>query len=114
MLASLKPILHVLQAATTYLSDENNVSVSAVLPIVYDLTKSMEITEDDPPAIQQVKCNISQEVKRKWHLDDLDVINPGSKLIATCLDPGLRQTSLVYLTWPIKLHPAVPLQIEYR
>ena len=55
----------------------------------------MEITVDDPPAIQQVKCNISQEIKRRWHLDELDVINPGSNLIATCLDPRSRQTKFL-------------------
>ena len=53
LLASLNPVLHVLQVATTYSSTENNVStcISAVLSIVHGLTKSMEITEDDPPAI---------------------------------------------------------------
>ena len=54
LVSFIKPVLHVLQVATTYLSAENNVSISAVLPIVHGLTKSMEITEDDPPAIQQV------------------------------------------------------------
>ena len=53
LLASLNPVLHVLQVATTYSSTENNVStcISAVFSIVHGLTKSMEITEDDPPAI---------------------------------------------------------------
>ncbi len=47
LLAELKSILHILQVhvATTYLSAEYNVSISALLPIIHGLTKSMEVTD---------------------------------------------------------------------
>ena len=49
LLSELRPVLHLLQVATTYLSDEYNVSVSAVLPILLGLIKSMEVTEESLP-----------------------------------------------------------------
>jgi len=63
LLAELKPVLCVLQVATTYQSAEYNVSISALLPIIHDLTKSMEVTEEDSPAVCQCKYAISSELR---------------------------------------------------
>jgi len=63
LLAELKPVLCVLQVATTYQSAEYNVSISALLPIIHGLTKSMEATEGDSPAVHQRKCEISSELR---------------------------------------------------
>lgn len=43
LLAELKPVLYVLQVATTFLSAEYSVSISALQPIVHGLTRSMEV-----------------------------------------------------------------------
>ena len=95
LLTELKPVLHVLQIATTYLSAEYNVSISALLPIIHGLTKSMEVTEEDSPAIHQCKCVISQELRGRWNLGNLDPANPGSDLVALCLDPRFKQTKFL-------------------
>ena len=42
LLEGLKAVLHPLQVATTYLSAEYNVSVSALLPVLFGLVKSLE------------------------------------------------------------------------
>jgi len=85
LLAELKPVLCVLQVATTYQSTEYNVSISALLPIIHGLTKSMEATEEVSPEVCQYKCVISSELR--WNLDNIDPANPGSDLVALCLDP---------------------------
>lgn len=95
LLAELKPILHVLQVATTYLSAEYNVSISALLPIIHGLSKSMEVTEEDLPAIRQCKCAISLELRRRWNLDNIDPTNPGSDLVALCLHPRFKQAKFL-------------------
>ena len=78
-MAELKPVLCVLQVATTYQSAEYNVSISALLPIIHGFTKSMEATEGDSPAVQQCKCAISSELR--WNLDAIDPANPSSDLV---------------------------------
>ena len=59
----LAELCYVLQVATTYQSAEYNVSIFALLPIIHGLTKSMEATEEDSPAVCQCKCAISSELR---------------------------------------------------
>ena len=95
LLAELKPVLHVLQVATTFLSAEYNVSISALQPIVHGLTRSMEVTEEDSPAIHQCKCAISKELRSRWSLNSIDPTSPGSDLVAVCLDPRFKQAKFL-------------------
>ena len=94
LLTELKPVLHVLQVATTYLSAEY-VSISALLPIIHGLTKSVEVTKEDSPAIRQCKCVISQELSGRWNLGNLDPANLGRDLVALCLDPRFKQAKFL-------------------
>ena len=95
LLAELKPVLHVLQVATMFLSAEYNVSISALQPIVHGLTRSMEVTEEDSPAIRQCKCAISKELRSRWSLNSIDPTSPGSDLVAVCLDPRFKQAKFL-------------------
>ena len=95
LLSELKPTLHVLQVATTYLSSEYNESISAVLPIVHGVLKFMEATESDSPTFRKLKCAISQEINSRWQLNDLNPFNPSSILVAVCLDPRFKQTKFL-------------------
>ena len=99
--AELKPVLCVLQVATTYQSAEYNVSISALLPIIHGLTKSMEATEEDSPAVRQYKCAIFWELK--WNLDTIDPANPGSDLVALCLDPRYKEVKFLDSHKPVDL-----------
>ena len=95
LLAELKPVLHVLQVATMFLSAEYNVSISALQPIVHGLTRSMEVTEEDSPAIRQCKCAISKELRSRWSLNSIDPTSPGSDLVAVCLDPRFKHAKFL-------------------
>ena len=95
LLAELKPVLHVLQVATMFLSAEYNVSISALQPIVHGLTRSMEVTEEDSPAIRQCKCAISKELRSRWSLNSIDPTSLGSDLVAVCLDPRFKQAKFL-------------------
>ena len=50
ILTALKEVLHPLQVAATYFSDEYNVSISALYPVLRGLLRSLETTEDNLPA----------------------------------------------------------------
>ena len=77
------------------MSAEYNVSISALQPIVHGLTRSMEVTEEDSPAIRQCKCAISKELRSRWSLNSIDPTSPGSDLVAVCLDPRFKQTKFL-------------------
>ena len=101
LLAELKPVLCVLQVATTYQSAEYNVSISALLPIIHGLTKSMDATEGDSPPVHQCKCEISLELR--WNLDTIDPDNLGSDLVALCLDPWFKEVKFLDSHKPVDL-----------
>ena len=69
LLSELKPILHVLLVATTYLSAEYNVSTSTVLPIVHCIVKSLEETDEDYPSIRQFKTTDCGSKYKGWAVD---------------------------------------------
>ena len=77
------------------MSAEYNVSISALQPIVHGLTRSMEVTEEDSPAIRQCKCAISKELRSRWSLNSIDPTSPGSDLVAVCLDPRFKQAKFL-------------------
>ena len=78
-----------------FLSVEYNVSISALQPIVHGLTRSMEVTEEDSPAIRQCKCAISKELRSRLSLNIIDPTSPGSDLVAVCLDPRFKQAKFL-------------------
>ena len=61
-----------LEVATVFLSAENNVSISAVLPIVHGLVTKLAIEEEDSSCIKQFKTQVSNALKQRWGLDELD------------------------------------------
>ena len=63
--------------------------------IVHGLTRSMEVTEEDSPAIRQRKCAISKELRSRWSLNSIDPTSPGSDLMAVCLDPRFKQAKFL-------------------
>ena len=91
LLEGLKVVLHPLQVATTYLSAEYNISVSALLPVLFGLVKSLETSEDESSNIRQIKAAISNEIEQRWHLQSLTTQSSNVILISTLLDPQFKQ-----------------------
>ena len=77
--------------------------MSALLPTIHCLTKSMEATEEHSPAVCQCKCAISSELR--WNLDAIDPANHGSDLVALCLDPRFKEVKF------LDSHKQVDLQL---
>ena len=84
-------ILQPFNIATTFLSYEENVSISSVFPILHGLIDQLKPSIDpaDFTAIRQFKEKVSQEIKRRWELDSIDITSP--------LDPHFRQLTFTNL-----------------
>ena len=65
ILSALKEVLHPLQVATTYFSQEYNVSTSALYPVLYGLLQKLSDSEDDLPCIKECKAKICAGIKRR-------------------------------------------------
>jgi len=88
VLEDLSKVLEHLEVATMFLSEENNVSISCVLPIVRGLTSKLEVIEDDSSCIKEFKTKVSAALQRRWGLKYLD---PSEILmLASAVDPRFR------------------------
>ena len=63
-----------LEVATVFLSAENNVSISAVLPVVRSLVTKLAVEEEDSACVKQFKVQVSSALKRRWNLDKLNPV----------------------------------------
>ena len=110
LLEALKVILHPLQVVTTYLSAEYNVSVLALLPVLFGLVKSLQPVETDLPSICQVKPEISNEIERKWQLQRLTASSKNVLLNSTLLDPRFKQCKFLSTSKQLELKVILYLQ----
>ena len=113
LLEALKVILHPLQVATTYLSAEYNVSVSVLMPVLFGLLRSLEPTVTDLPAIRQCKVEISDQIRRRWHLSCLTESANGDRttqhipLMASIVDPRFKHCKFVSTQKQLELKVAL-------
>ena len=85
ILEDIAKVLEHLEVATVFLSAENNVSISAVLPIVHGLVTKLAVEEEESVCVKQFKVQISSALKRRWNLDKLNPVQV--PLLASALDP---------------------------
>ena len=81
--------------ATSFLSYEENVSVSSVFAILHGLLDQLKssVDDDDSPVIRQFKDKVPKQIKERWELECVDVSTP--LLLTSALDPRFRQ--LIFL-----------------
>ena len=58
-------MLEHLEVATVFLSEENNVSISGVLPIVHGLITKLEVNDNDYSCIKKFKTKVSIALRRR-------------------------------------------------
>ena len=56
-------MLEHLEVATVFLSEENNMSISGVLPIVLGLITKLEVNDDDSSCIKEFKTKVKSMLK---------------------------------------------------
>ena len=94
ILEDVSKVLKHLEIATVFLSAENNVSISAVLPVVHGLLTKLAIEEEDSSCIKQFKTQVSSALKRRWGLDELDASQ--IPLLATAVDPRFHNLKFLH------------------
>ena len=58
-------MLEHLEVATVFLSEENNVSISGMLPTVHGLIMKLEVNDDDSSCIKEFKTKVSIALRRR-------------------------------------------------
>ena len=88
ILEDLSKVLEHLEVATVFLSEENNVSISCVLPIVHGLITKLEVVHDDSSSIKEFKTKVSAALQQRW---GVNYLNSNEILVLACaIDPRFR------------------------
>ena len=74
------PSLQKIQTATTYFSEEENISV---LPVVLGLAENLHADLKDSPVVQIFKQTVKTVILRQWDTDQLSPV----LLLSVALDP---------------------------
>lgn len=82
----LLPCLQKIEIATVYFSEEEKISLSTVLPIVFGLADDLQPLPDDSIAVQSFKRTVKAAIMKRWNVEEISSI----LLISTALDPRFK------------------------
>ena len=91
ILQKLEEVLEPFKTATKFLSAEQYVSLSVVIPLIKGLIHSLRPNEDDIPVIKRFKRNATTQLQDRWDLSSLMNEPVRTMCIATAIDPRFRR-----------------------
>ena len=97
----LMKVLRPFEVATTFLSYEENSSISVLLPVLFSLVENLRDSSDDSPTIAQFKRKVSSEITRRWELESLDTSS--CMVLSAVLDPRFRPPKCSSVSNKLKL-----------
>ena len=65
LVATLKPF----EVATTFLSYEENTTISVILPVIFSLVEGLKECSEDSATLKQFKSTVQAELTRRWLLN---------------------------------------------
>lgn len=66
--------LQQIETATVYFSEEENLSISTVLPILFGIMDNLKGSDEDCHTLKEFKQTVTQSIRRRWNLSDLSPI----------------------------------------
>ena len=66
--------LQQIEIATVYFSEEEKVSISTVLPILFGVIDNLKASDEDCHTVKEFKLTVTQSIQRRWNLSDLSPI----------------------------------------
>ena len=84
--ADLLPSLQKIEIATVYFSEEEKISLSTVLPIVFGLADDLQPSPEDSVVVQSFKRAVKTSIVKRWNVEEVSSI----LFISTALDPRFK------------------------
>ncbi|GCB82899.1 E3 SUMO-protein ligase ZBED1 [Scyliorhinus torazame] len=108
LLQDLLPILKTLKVASSFLSEEQNASVSSLVPCLHGVITALMHHHGDPGCIvRTVSAKIRTEIAKRWHLPDDDVMMESPAIVASFLDPRFKDLRFLSADTRDKVHNKV-------
>ncbi|XP_005987872.1 E3 SUMO-protein ligase ZBED1 isoform X2 [Latimeria chalumnae] len=101
-------VLRTIRIATAFLSEEQNVSVSSLMPCLYGVMSAIGQQMTEPSGILKTFITkIRSEIKRRWHMSDDEKMVESPAIIASFLDPRFKEMRFLTSDIRSELHKKV-------
>ncbi|XP_053545450.1 E3 SUMO-protein ligase ZBED1-like [Bombina bombina] len=92
LLQDLVPILRTIRIATAFLQEQQNSSVSSLMPCIHGILTALgQFFEDSSGIVKSVAGKIRSEICRHWELLDEEKMLTNPAVIASFLDPRFKE-----------------------
>jgi len=83
--------LHQIETATVYFSEEKQVSISTVLPILLGITDNLKVLDKDSCVLKEFKHTVIESIHRRWKFSELSPI----LILCTVLDARFKHLKFI-------------------
>uniref|UniRef100_A0A8C3JZA4 BED-type domain-containing protein n=1 Tax=Calidris pygmaea TaxID=425635 RepID=A0A8C3JZA4_9CHAR len=108
LLQDLLPVMRTLKLATAFLREEQNVSISSLLPCVHGVIAAIgQQAEEASAVIKRVVAIVGMELRQRWGLAEEEKLLESPAVIASFLDPRFKEMRFLSPSSRNELHQRV-------
>ncbi|XP_064293468.1 E3 SUMO-protein ligase ZBED1-like [Phalacrocorax carbo] len=113
LLQDLVPVMRTVKIATSFLREEQNASVSALMPCIHGIVAAIgQQSEEAGAVIKTVVGNIRSELTRRWGLAEDEKLLESPAVIASFLDPRFKELRFLSPSLRSELHRRVKTMLS--
>lgn len=108
LLQDLVPVMRTIKIATSFLREEQNASVSSLMPCIHGIVAAIgQQSEEAGAVIKTVVGNIRSELTQRWGLSEDEKVLESPAVIASFLDPRFKEMRFLSPSLRSELHKRV-------
>ncbi|XP_009472897.1 PREDICTED: zinc finger BED domain-containing protein 1-like [Nipponia nippon] len=108
LLQDLLPVMRTIKIATSFLREEQNASVSSLMPCIHGIVAAIgQQSEEAGAVIKTVVGNIRTELTQRWGLSEDEKVLESPAVIASFLDPRFKEMRFLSPGLRSELHKRV-------
>ncbi|KAJ7303936.1 hypothetical protein JRQ81_011449 [Phrynocephalus forsythii] len=105
LLQDLVPVLRTLKIATAFLREEQNLSISSLMPCIHGIVTAVgRQAEEASGVIKTVVGNIRAELTRRWAIAEDEKLLESPAVVASFLDPRFKEMRFLSPSLRAELH----------
>ncbi|XP_059689139.1 E3 SUMO-protein ligase ZBED1-like [Gavia stellata] len=113
LLQDLVPVMRTIKIATSFLREEQNASVSSLMPCIHGIVAAIgQQAEEAGAVIKTVVGNIRSELTRRWGLSEDEKALESPAVIASFLDPRFKEMRFLSPGLRSELHERVKTMLS--
>ncbi|XP_006265043.1 E3 SUMO-protein ligase ZBED1 [Alligator mississippiensis] len=108
LLQDLVPVMRTIKIATSFLREEQNVSISSLMPCIHGIVAAIgQQCEESSSVIKTVVGNIRAQLMQRWGILEDETVLESPAVIASFLDPRFKEMRFLSPTLRSELHRRV-------